>query len=186
MSLDSGTPKTDWDAADAVLTTDLERIEGNTQDLQDSKVENISGTVDLRRYPARPDEDVVLRFASDATLTWDESADAFVFSKSARVTGGFVVSEDGEIVEVEITTLDGSYNTSDVVPSGVYEYHGANNTQAEGIGTLFLIFRSNTNDYMSKADLKPGSLIFSDGVTTKLAGNQAYVKIGYKILLRRL
>jgi hypothetical protein len=79
MSLGSGTPVTSWPAepTSSELVNGFNRIEGNIQDIEDSKVENASGgggEVDLSQSS---DSDVAIDVASDAALTWDETEDKF-------------------------------------------------------------------------------------------------------------
>lgn len=83
MSLGSGTPVTSWpiEPTSSELVDGFNRIGGNTQDLEDSKVENASDgstEVDLSQGS---DSDVSVEVASDASISWDESADEFVVSK---------------------------------------------------------------------------------------------------------
>lgn len=163
----SNTPKTDWTASDGVSTEDMNQIEQNIQDLEDSKLENVEGTVDLSG--GLDDNDVTLRFASDAAIEWDEVADKFTATKPFPVS---VLSVPNRGTAITITS-NGLYT----VPRGVWEVY---NVSASS--TFRITFSAGTE---STIDGVSGDIIVSDGTNVKInitnSGSVVYFRL-YKVL----
>jgi hypothetical protein len=113
MALDGGTPETNWPAApsSSALVAGFNRIEENIQSLEDTKIENLSGEVDLTAGGA--DADVVLELDSSYGMTWDESEDEFVID--AAVSGAVRGWTYGTEFSVSITP-----STPYIVPEGFW------------------------------------------------------------------